>query len=114
MKLLLEYGANDYQDHALSWAKRKGNTDIINLLVSKPALIVAVEKGHDEIVRALLLNGTNVNRKTTDGYTALMLASKNGHKNIVEVLIQNKANAMLLFTMTPEYCRLALGCYYFA
>ena len=42
-------------------------------------LIVASDRGYDEIVRLLLENGAEVNTADASGYTALMMAANGKH-----------------------------------
>ena len=48
---------------------------------------VAAEKGHVEIVNALLAQNADVNAATTCGATALLFASQNGHLSVVQRLL---------------------------
>ena len=56
------------------------------------ALILAREKGHTEIVQALIGAGADVNAKNQYGNTALMVASEKGHTEIVQALIEAGAD----------------------
>ena len=51
------------------------------------ALILALEKGHTEIVQYLLTNKADVEAKTNNGYTPLHIASQNGHDKVAELLV---------------------------
>ncbi|ODS32278.1 MAG: Ankyrin repeats (3 copies) [Candidatus Scalindua rubra] len=53
------------------------------------ALIKALEKGHKDIVEALLNKGANVNaREPLSAKTALTIATEIGQKDIVELLTE--------------------------
>lgn len=51
------------------------------------ALIVAVRRGHEAIVRLLLANEVDIKVKDGDGQTVLMIAARHGHANIVSLLL---------------------------
>lgn len=55
------------------------------------ALMFAAIKGHSDIVKVLLDNGSDINAKNDDGKTALMLAAIKGHTNVVKQILHNKA-----------------------
>ena len=50
--------------------------------------MLAAEKGHMDIVDALLAHNCNVDLQSNDCFTALMIAAEKGHEDIVEMLIQ--------------------------
>ena len=55
-------------------------------------LFVASQRGHTEIVKALLENDDiDVNKASSDGATPLLIASQNGHTEIVDALLKNTA-----------------------
>jgi ankyrin repeat protein len=57
------------------------------------ALMIASTKGEEELVRVLVENGAEVNkRKTGDGCTALMFAAAKGHTEIVRFLLLHHAD----------------------
>ena len=62
------------------------------------ALIYAAYNGHFNIVKILIANGADVNRKSylTDknysGRTALILAAQEGHVDILKILLENNAD----------------------
>ena len=58
----------------------------------KTALILAVEKGNKEIVKALVKAGANLNTQDNNGATALIWASAFGHKEIVTDLITDRTD----------------------
>ncbi len=66
------------------------------------ALIRASQRGHVEVVKALLDAGAKVNEKNNEGYTALIWASKNGHVEVVEALLDagEKVNEKTLICQT--------------
>ena len=53
----------------------------------RTALRAAAWGGHEEIVRALLQHGADVNRTDDEGRTALIAAAYMGHSEIVEHLL---------------------------
>lgn len=59
------------------------------------ALIVAAQRGHVQIVEALLKNNANANIKSPEGHTALTYAAENSHDGIVGALIRNGAKVNL-------------------
>ena len=61
----------------------------------KTALMLACERGHEDIVHSLLSAGANVNIQDNDGWAALMIASKNNHISIIHMLLQANANPHL-------------------
>ena len=61
----------------------------------KTALMLASERGHEDIVHSLLTDGANVNIQSKKGWTALMRASKHSHISIIHMLLQANANPHL-------------------
>uniref|UniRef100_A0A1X7UKD2 Death domain-containing protein n=1 Tax=Amphimedon queenslandica TaxID=400682 RepID=A0A1X7UKD2_AMPQE len=61
----------------------------------KTALMVACERGHEDIVHSSLSAGANVNIQDNNGWTALMIASKFNHISIVRMLLEANANPHL-------------------
>ena len=59
------------------------------------ALMLACERGHEDIVHSLLSAGANVNIQDNEGWTALMRASKHNHISIICMLLQANANPHL-------------------
>jgi ankyrin repeat protein len=55
-------------------------------------LLFAADTGGVKQVRVALLEGANVNYRSSEGITALMYAASNGHLDVVEVLIENNAD----------------------
>ena len=127
MRTLLDAGAQASKWHAegetpLMAASRTGNVEAIQLLLSRKALINAVDpfqeesalmwaaaEGHVDAVKALLTAGADANlkghvslltdRKNADhpsgGFTALMFAARNGHEKVVEALMKGGADPKL-------------------
>ena len=56
----------------------------------KTALMLASEKGHEDIVHSLISAGTNVNLRDNNGWTALMRAIRHNQISIISMLL-NKA-----------------------
>ena len=61
----------------------------------KTALMLASERGHEDIVLSLLIAGANVNIEDNKGWTALMIGSKHNHISIIHMLLQANANPQL-------------------
>ena len=61
----------------------------------KTALMLACERGHEDIVHSLLSAGANVNIQDNKGSTALMIASAYNHISIIHMLLQANANPHL-------------------
>ncbi|RAL59452.1 hypothetical protein DID88_006825 [Monilinia fructigena] len=86
-------------------AKRKATIQIVEKLLKanpdkyidlknlfgRTALLLAVEKGHLDVVTKLLNHGASPDAKDLDGHTALMLATSQGTKAIVQKLMDAKA-----------------------
>ena len=58
----------------------------------KTALMLASERGHEDIVHSLLSAGANVNIQDNKRWTALMIASEHNHISIIHMLLQANAN----------------------
>ena len=61
----------------------------------KTALMLACERGHEDIVHSLLSAGANVNIQDNEGWTALMIASEYNHTSIIHMLLKANANPHL-------------------
>ena len=61
----------------------------------KTALMLACERGHEDIVHSLLSAGANVNIQDNNGWTALMIAIEHNHISIIHMLLQANANPHL-------------------
>ena len=61
----------------------------------RTALMLACERGHEDIVHSLLSAGANVNIQDNKGWTALMIASEHNHISIIHMLLQANANPHL-------------------
>uniref|UniRef100_A0A1X7TLV2 Uncharacterized protein n=1 Tax=Amphimedon queenslandica TaxID=400682 RepID=A0A1X7TLV2_AMPQE len=59
------------------------------------ALMLACERGHEDIVHSLLSAGANVNIQDNKGWTALMIASEHNRISIIHMLLQANANPHL-------------------
>ncbi|PNH08670.1 Ankyrin repeat domain-containing protein 29 [Tetrabaena socialis] len=59
---------------------------------SDTALFAACKEGHEEVAKALLAGGADVNAKNTDGATALFVACKGGHIEVAQVLLATGAD----------------------
>ncbi|KAJ4856068.1 ankyrin repeats (3 copies) domain-containing protein [Trichoderma breve] len=96
---------DERDDEALLLASRRGQTAIVNLLLSHGIsatwrdkhgdfpLLVAAENGYETIVKLLLENGGDVDAKDTlnYGYASLMRALQNGHEAVARFLIDKGA-----------------------
>ncbi|KAL7928945.1 ankyrin repeat protein [Trichoderma chlorosporum] len=97
---------------AIILASRRGQTAIVNLLLSHDALatarnkhgrfplLVAVENGHEPIVKLLLENGrarllidkgADINLSDKDGLTPLLSAFRNDHRAVLSLLLHKGA-----------------------
>jgi hypothetical protein len=89
-------------ERALYIAACSGNVRVFNRFIDLSrrrhcfALFAAAERGHDEIVRALV--PTKVRADVSDN-RALMLAATNGHQNVVEILIASQCISRTYSTM---------------
>ena len=61
----------------------------------KTALMLASERGNEDIVHSLLSAGANVNIQDSEGWTAVMIASEHNHISIIHMLLQANANPHL-------------------
>ena len=89
----------DRGNTALHWAAKKGNMNIVEILLDRgieinsktndgeTALHIAASSGNMNIVEILLDRGIDINSKDNDGWTALHWAASNGDMNIVEILL---------------------------
>lgn len=60
--------------------------------IEQTALMLAVSRGHEGIVRYLIEKGANVNASDKKDYTALHIAAQNGNLAIARQLIENGAD----------------------
>uniref|UniRef100_A0A1X7U763 Death domain-containing protein n=2 Tax=Amphimedon queenslandica TaxID=400682 RepID=A0A1X7U763_AMPQE len=88
---------------ALLEAVTAGNNEAVEFLLQlgyidytneggRTALMLACERGREDIVHSLLSAGANVDFQDNNGVTALMLASKHKHISIIHMLLQANAN----------------------
>ncbi|MBI5919769.1 MAG: ankyrin repeat domain-containing protein [Nitrosomonadales bacterium] len=86
------YGAEDIVAELL-----KTGADIKFARNGQTALMLAAEKGHAGIVRQLLAQGAEVDRRNSQHYnfTALMYAALGGHASAVQALLDGRANLAL-------------------
>ena len=75
----------------------------------KTALMLACERGHEDIVHSLLSAGANVNLQDNNGWTALMRASEHKHISIINMLLQANANPHLKTTVGTNTLMIASG-----
>ncbi len=82
---------NNYKKLAKKLIDLKANLEIQSDQLFTPILI-ASQKGNQEIVELLIKNGADVNAKNKEGESSLILASQYGHQEIVELLIKAGAD----------------------
>ncbi|XP_072094883.1 uncharacterized protein [Mobula birostris] len=56
------------------------------------ALLIASHRGHIDVVRFLLMNGTNLNTRTRDGHSALHMAVMGARGSCISYLLQQGAD----------------------
>ena len=89
---------------ALHWAARRGDVDLIRMLLTAGAnvgattrlggytsLLMASRLGHAAAIEALVAGGADVNRADTNGTTPLMLAAASGRADAVKTLLTHGA-----------------------
>ena len=89
----------EYTHSPLSIAVEHGNIELVKWFLEGSAdvdkmakmLFLAISKRNDNMVKALLENGANVNETGEGGWTALMQASFLGESDIVQTLLNNDA-----------------------
>ena len=85
-----------FRDPPLFWACKRGNTEVVRLLleagapIPDAALAAASSNGHADVVCLLLQAGASVN--DAGHHAPLAMASANGHIEIVRVLLQGGAD----------------------
>ncbi|KAG2001188.1 hypothetical protein GB937_010426 [Aspergillus fischeri] len=109
VEYLLRKGANVQDDnncgyYALYEAARNGDLDMVEALVNhraqldavapnsrdgNTALLIAVERGHGNVVDFLLRKGANVYCRNRKGHSALHIAARKGNLNIAKALINH-------------------------
>lgn len=67
---------------------KDGRMDIEKVFSHRTPLILAVERGHLELVKSLVQAGADINHANVDQMTPLMAACQKGHKEIVQYLIK--------------------------
>ena len=79
----------------------------------KTALMLACERGYEDIVYSLLSAGANVNLQDNNGWTALMRASKHNHISNINMLLKANADPHLKTTLGSNALIIATinGCY---
>ena len=91
---------------ALLEAVTAGNNEAVEFLLQlvyidntneegKTALMLACERGHEDIVHSLLSAGANVDIQDNKGLSALMLAGMHNHISIIHMLLEANANPHL-------------------
>ena len=96
---------------AIAILNENGTEDIHSVTEEgKNALMLAAERGYDEVVSILHYSGEKIDKRTLRGETAIFLAAKNGHCNTVNLLLKlgadltdvNKDGETLLITATKN------------
>ena len=90
---------------ALHWAARRGETDMVRMLIAAGAnvrattrlgnytpLLVASETGHAAAIELLVAAGADIKGTTAGGVTPLMLASASGQVDAVKALLARGAD----------------------
>ena len=93
LMLAARHGKLAHVEELIAW---HADMNLTGLRYGATALINASDKGHVEVVRALLAAGAGVDVANNDGRTALMLASANGHVKVVRALLAAGANKHLI------------------
>jgi ankyrin repeat protein len=72
-------------------------------LLGEPAMHVACERGHVEVVRLLLANGAVVDNVNASGFTPLMVAAQEGQRAVAALLLSHGAavNSVPAAASTP-------------
>ncbi len=110
VKALIDHGANvNITDNngwtPLMFAAEKGHLTTVQALLSAPqidinakktdgvtALIVATNNRKDDVVKALIDHGANVNITDNYGWSPLMFAAEKGHLTIMQALLDKNAD----------------------
>jgi ankyrin repeat protein len=99
----LEQTGNPIESEALWKSIRKGNYEVVKLLIDSGIKIATFEKADDNILlRALEIeepqiailaveNGADINKLNKDGYSPLALAIKNNHLELGKILLDKNA-----------------------
>ena len=97
-------GDSRYPGTALHWAARKGDENVVEILLQHhanvdkqshdgaTALAWAVRQGHEKVVEMLLQHNANVNQRANNGVPALNWAVREGYEQVVEMLLQHNAD----------------------
>ncbi len=99
----------------LMWAAKKGNFDILKMLLGSrakvnlksnkgdTALSIAAREGHEDIVSLLLEKNADFGVVNNDGKTPLQLAEEKGHRSVMKLLMkaQAKENAEMA-ALSPQ------------
>jgi ankyrin repeat protein len=101
MKLLLDFGVNPNSDSDGTALHHAMTVDACKLLVDNGAdpdyfavpLVGAIQEGRTEVVRWLMDNGADVNRRTIDGrYTPLISAVSSARLEVLQLLLSKGAD----------------------
>ena len=120
VELLISKGANKNKSKtngvtALLIASQNGYKDIAELVCTSESinkvtedgdrrspLIIAAINGHDETLKLLLMNHSDVQYTDNHSWTALMYAIKFGHLNCVKTLVKNGADINYLYEVKGQ------------
>ena len=75
----------------------------------KTALMLACERGHEDIVHSLLSAGAKVNIQDNNGWTALMIASEHNYISIIHMLLQANVDLHLKTSIGSNAVMIASG-----
>lgn len=64
-------------------------------------LMIAAKKGNEELVQMLIKSGANVNLSDNEGWTPLIAAAHKGHKEVCKILLDAGANKGLTTSVKP-------------
>ncbi len=119
LKLLMEHGldimkgVNEEQYNPLIGAAERGQTEMVEFLISKgvpvnlqtesrSALHEASYYGHLGVVKVLIKNGADVNRKDFASVTPIDYAAYRDYKDVVKYLVENGAYETLFSAVVTE------------
>jgi len=91
-------GEDDILLKAMEMAIHEGDTDTITRLIANGVdgysslIIFAASNGYKDEVSQLLEMGSNINAKSSTGFSPLMLAVSKGHADVVDLLIEKGAD----------------------
>ena len=94
---VVEYSSTDQREYQIRNIVKffKNDTEQLTLKnkTGKNAMIIAAQKGHLELVKALYILGANIDETDSEGKTSLYWASSNGHYATVQYLLSLGADS---------------------